>query len=206
MDGIQPYAGGPRPPRRHRPRRPAAVRPAAVKTPSDYLRALRRRIWLVLAVGVPLARAGALYVLRLPAGLPRQGRDRDQAAGVSTRCSRRWSRTTIGRRDAEPTEKYVPDTASRMLKSKSLAEKVVNDPALGLPAQPSRGRRGRAVRPSSSSPDPAVATASSSPSKARDPARITRTAELPARQVPASRPTDESRDASEQAQSQARRR
>ena len=64
MDGIQPYAAPTRPPAvahpfpypspySYTPPHPQGVpNPAAVKTPSDYVRALRRRVWLVLMVAV----------------------------------------------------------------------------------------------------------------------------------------------------------
>src|SRR4051794_5313434 len=62
MDGIQPYTG---------PARPSGlpattVNHSATKSPSDYLRALRRRVWLVLAIAVPLSIAGAVWIARLP--------------------------------------------------------------------------------------------------------------------------------------------
>ena len=41
--------------------------PSLPKGSSDYLRALRRRTWLVLAIGVTLSVAGAVLVVRLPA-------------------------------------------------------------------------------------------------------------------------------------------
>src|SRR4051794_9678514 len=76
MDGIQPYAA-PAPPRpqggphyhdhAHAHPTPATANPAAVKAPSDYVRALRRRVWLVLMVAVPLAVASTVYAVRQPA-------------------------------------------------------------------------------------------------------------------------------------------
>ena len=51
------------------------------KTTSNYLKALRHRFWMVLAVAVPLAITTSILVLRLPAGLHGEGRDRDQPAG-----------------------------------------------------------------------------------------------------------------------------
>ena len=67
MDGIQTYRGYAAPPSPLRGA-PASltINPAAIKTVSNYLRALRRRAWVVLAVAVPLAIVGAIYVLRLP--------------------------------------------------------------------------------------------------------------------------------------------
>ena len=49
-----------------RPGAPPAVNPAAVKTTSNYLKALKRRFWVVLAVAVPLAITTSILVLRLP--------------------------------------------------------------------------------------------------------------------------------------------
>src|SRR5262245_3204410 len=77
MDGIQPYAaaGAPRPAPAPAHGLTAHVQTAAhphhpggasAKSPSDYIRALKRRIWLVMAVGVPLAVAGAAWVVRMP--------------------------------------------------------------------------------------------------------------------------------------------
>ena len=69
MDAIQTYRGHPAAPSPQRPTHPATalpVNPAAAKVASDYLRALRRRIWMVLAVAVPLAVLGCLYALRMP--------------------------------------------------------------------------------------------------------------------------------------------
>ena len=45
---------------------PLAINPAAVKTPSNYLKALRRRVWVVLAIAVPLSIVACIYVLRMP--------------------------------------------------------------------------------------------------------------------------------------------
>ena len=138
MDGIQPLHGATPRPAGLRPARPFTPThdPTPVKTPSDYLRALRRRVWLVLAIGVPLsvARGGP----RRPAAgrLPRAGRRSRSSRRSTTRSSRRWSRTTSARADAEPLEKYVPNRIA-LLKSKALAEQVVNDPDIvqaGAPA------------------------------------------------------------------------
>ena len=50
-----------------------AINPAAVKTTSHYLRALRRRFWMVLSIAVPLAIAALDPGAEASAGLPRQG-------------------------------------------------------------------------------------------------------------------------------------
>ena len=69
MDGIQAYKGDAAPPSPSRPSialAPAAINPAAVKTTSNYLKALKRRFWVVLAVAVPLAITTSILVLRQP--------------------------------------------------------------------------------------------------------------------------------------------
>ena len=63
MDGIVPFRGNFAAPResasRHAPPMPVAasapINLAAVKSPADYVRAMRRRVWLILAVAVPMA-------------------------------------------------------------------------------------------------------------------------------------------------------
>ena len=82
MDGIQTYRGSAAPPNPIRPG-PAAltVNPAAVKTTSNYFKALRRRFWMVLAVAVPLAIAKLDRGSQNAPGLPGQGRNRNQPAG-----------------------------------------------------------------------------------------------------------------------------
>ena len=67
MDGIQTYAGTARP--LVATLHPPGASPSAVKAPSDYLRAIRRRIWLVLAgadkasaLGLSLADASVFEV------------------------------------------------------------------------------------------------------------------------------------------------
>ena len=68
MDGIQAYKGDAAPPSTSRPsiRRRRGVNPAAVKSTSNYLKALKRRFWVVLAVAVPLAITTSILVLKLP--------------------------------------------------------------------------------------------------------------------------------------------
>src|SRR4051794_1378079 len=71
MDGIQPYAApghAPQPsaPIRHHPVGAPAANPAAAKAPSDYLRALRPRVWLVLPVAPPLSVAATVWAVRHP--------------------------------------------------------------------------------------------------------------------------------------------
>jgi capsular exopolysaccharide synthesis family protein len=124
MDGIQPYAGSSR-----TPALPAtAVDPTQVKTPSDYLRALRRRIWLVLAVGLPLSVLVAVLVVRQQnvyramTEIMIEPPQFDQV--LSTLVSHE-----IGQRDPDFTARYVPNRIA-MLKSRAQAEEALSDPAL----------------------------------------------------------------------------
>ncbi len=198
MDGIQTYTGG----QRHlvaTAHLPGAS-PSAIKTPSDYLRAIRRRFWLILAVAIPVATAGTMHVLRM-----------QPVYSVSSSIEIKQPRVDqnirglIARGDTSPgeaaDEKYIPNTLA-LLNSKSLAEEVVNDPALGLP-------------PSALEGDPAADLMSKIKYRqipqsnfytvtleGRDPDRITRTLNFLLNKFQA-RTDRESRDASEQAASQA---
>ena len=69
MDGIQAFKANPLP---GIPSRSATTLSlpthnlASIKTPSHYFKALKRRVWLVLAIAVPLAIGTSIVVLRLP--------------------------------------------------------------------------------------------------------------------------------------------
>jgi len=145
MDGIQPFAGPPRPsaqPPQGLGGYPAAppvpppplattyaeaANPAAVKAPADYLKALRRRTWLVLAVAVPLGVLASVYAVRQPSVY----RASAQVLIVPPRFDATLAALVghdVGRSDPEAAEKYSPNKVA-LLKSKWLAEKVVADPA-----------------------------------------------------------------------------
>ena len=131
MDGIQPYAAGPRPlvATVHSP----SPSPSAVKTPSDYLRAIRRRFWLALTVAIPVATAGTLYVLRMPPVYSVTASIEIKPPKVDPAVASLMPHGELGRGDAAIDEKYVPDTLA-LLNSKSMLEEVFRDPALGLAA------------------------------------------------------------------------
>jgi capsular exopolysaccharide synthesis family protein len=101
------------------------------KAPSDYLRALRRRVWLVLAMGVALSVAGAVWAVRLPAIYRATAEIIIEPPQYDEVLSTLVSRD-VGRRDPATAAAYVPNRAA-LLRSKVLAEKVVNDLP---PAQP----------------------------------------------------------------------
>ena len=137
MDGIQPYAGRtpPRPPsippvahgRRTSPRRSQrSTRPA--KTPADYLRAIQRRTWLVVSIGMlvsvrRVARPANAAVYRAVAEVTIEPPSYDQfLAGIISKTERGLVRTS-----AEEMEKYVPDRLASFDR-KALIDKVVPRP------------------------------------------------------------------------------
>lgn len=124
MDGIQPYSGAPRP----LANQPITASLKLPKSASDYFLALRRRAWLVLAVGVPLSVLGAILTLRqaaiyrVTAEISIEPPRFDPALATLVTHD-------VARRDIDAIEKYVPNRLAQ-LRSKSLAERVVNDPEL----------------------------------------------------------------------------
>ncbi len=149
MDGIQPYAGAPRPATytTHSPQafgfgppltHVGTLDAVPSKTPADYLRAIKRRAWLVLAIGVLVSTCGALLVLRMPAVYRTIAEVTIEPPGVDKYLTGIISRsdTSLLRPSNEETEKYVPDKLA-MLRSKSLVDKVVRDPALNGGKTPS---------------------------------------------------------------------
>lgn len=150
MDGIQPFAG-PHPPANpthvaHHPgpisaglghpfAAPIPTLPA--KTPGDYLRAIRRRTWLVVAVGVLLSVAGTLLVLRMPAIYRATAEITIEPPRYDQALGRIIKADTLIQTGSEESEKYVPDKVA-FLHSKALAESAVRDPSItgGQPIGP----------------------------------------------------------------------
>ncbi|HEY2154632.1 MAG TPA: polysaccharide biosynthesis tyrosine autokinase [Isosphaeraceae bacterium] len=141
MDGIQPYAGAPHP--AHNTAPSVAPHPAAgphyatshpsptlpVKTTGDYLRAIRRKAWLVVAVGVLVSVAGTLVVLRMPAVYRATAEVTIEPPRYDTILGKIMRADTLVQSTSDEIELYVPDKVA-LLHSKSLAEKVVRDPGL----------------------------------------------------------------------------
>ena len=107
---------------------------AAVKLPTDYLQAIRRRIWLVLLVALPLASVATLLVLRLPpiysvtAVISVEPPKTDPAIRNLV-----GSGETIVTGGGEAAETYVP-SALALFESKSFLHEVLVDKTLGLPS------------------------------------------------------------------------
>ena len=104
------------------------MNPAAVKTTSHYLRALRRRFWMVLSIAVPLAIASSILVLRLPPVYMAKGEIEINPPAIDPELSALMTHEP-GRHDPSVTASYVPNQEAR-LRSKGLAQEVVNDPSI----------------------------------------------------------------------------
>src|SRR3979490_3293748 len=66
MDGIQAYVPPAHPPAVAHALASPAVNLSEVKAPSDYVRAVVRKVWLVLMVAVPLSVAVTIWAVRQP--------------------------------------------------------------------------------------------------------------------------------------------
>jgi polysaccharide biosynthesis transport protein len=104
---------------------------AAVKTTSHYIGALRRRFWMVLAISVPMAIASSILVLKLPPVYQVKGEIEINPPAIDPVLSALMTHEP-GRHDPAATASYVPNHEAR-LRSKGLAQKVVNDPSLAIP-------------------------------------------------------------------------
>ncbi len=128
MDTIQPYKGDAPP--ASTGRSPASVsphfvNPAAQKTTSHYLKALRHRFWMVLAVAMPLAIATSIMVLRLPEVYLVRAEIEINPPQIDPMLSTLVTHE-IGRTDPTSQASYIPNREAR-LRSKELAQKVVSN-------------------------------------------------------------------------------
>jgi capsular exopolysaccharide synthesis family protein len=101
---------------------------ATLKTPSDYLRATQRRVWLILAVAIPIAIASSIWALRQPRIYQAVAEVTIDPPQYDPILSALVSRE-IGRHDPHAQETYIPNLMA-ILKSKTLAEMVVSSPSL----------------------------------------------------------------------------
>jgi capsular exopolysaccharide synthesis family protein len=138
MDGIQPYNAAhartpaipaPMPAHHVHPFNPAAHQPA--KSMSDYVRALKRRIWLVLAVGVPLAVSAAVLTVRMPSVYRAIAQIQIEPPEFDPMVTALVS-NGLGTHSQTATEMYVP-TKIAQLKSKELIESVLSTPDFAGP-------------------------------------------------------------------------
>ncbi len=143
MDGIVPFrdhpaAMAPAPSHSVRSHLPMAVptapsiNPAAVKTMSNYIRAMRRRIWLILAVAVPMAIVTSTWALRQPKIYLARADITIEPPEFNPMLSSLVSHE-IGRHDPITQERYIPNRIAQ-LQSKGLAERVFNNPTFAAEA------------------------------------------------------------------------
>jgi len=143
MDRIQPYGPMPTP----RPgQAPAHAQPHAhatppgyaadgwpAKTAADYVRAVRRRTWMILAVALPIALGGAVLAVRMAPVYKAEASIRiDPPKNDQILAS--ILPHDIGGRDGESQElKYVKNQIA-YLTTKEMAEQVLNEPDVEPPA------------------------------------------------------------------------
>jgi len=134
MDGIQGYSG---PSRTPSPLHAQVISMGAPhsgnahptgKTPSDYLRALRRRFWVVLAIGVPLSVMSGILIAFQPNIYSAQAQIVIEPPHFDPVLSSLVSRE-VGHQSPEAKETYAPNRIA-MLRTRKIAELVVNDPSL----------------------------------------------------------------------------
>lgn len=96
---------------------------AAVKTPAHYLAAARRRVWLILAVAVPMSILASIHALRQPKIYQAKTEIKVEAPHYDHALSTLVSHSA-SQGDARSQEKYAPNLVAR-LQSRGLAEMVV---------------------------------------------------------------------------------
>src|SRR3979409_1217104 len=108
MDGIQRYAAPSVPAHAQHAAhvQPPPANPASVKAPSDYVRALRRRFWVVFMIGVPLSVAATVWVLRQPSVYQAEAMIFIEPPRYDPLLSALLSKD-ISRREPEAAEKYL---------------------------------------------------------------------------------------------------
>ena len=135
-----PAAGPPQGPPPHHPAAQLhAPAGAANKAPGDYLRALRRRLALALAVAVIVGVAGAAWVVRQPNVYKASAQIKiDAPQGDPAIAVILGSGGVANYRD-RTVETYVPNRMALLRGSKGLAERVVNDPRVADLPEPGGG-------------------------------------------------------------------
>jgi succinoglycan biosynthesis transport protein ExoP len=104
------------------------------KGAGDYLRALKRRLWLVVLVALGVILPGSAYVLRRPNIYRVFSSIRIEPPVFDERVATIVPHAGVGQTSREAAEKYVPNQISD-LRSRWLAEEVVADPELNIPPE-----------------------------------------------------------------------
>ncbi|HWE39238.1 MAG TPA: polysaccharide biosynthesis tyrosine autokinase [Isosphaeraceae bacterium] len=100
---------------------------APAKSTGDYLRALRRRAWLALAVALAVAGPGAAWVAKRPAIYQATAQIQIDPPEFDPILPTLLPNGDVGRRDPSAIERYVPNHLN-WLKGRRLAERVVSGP------------------------------------------------------------------------------
>jgi succinoglycan biosynthesis transport protein ExoP len=132
VDGIQAYKGDAAPPSTSRPSITGAlpaVNPAAVKSTSNYLTALKRRFWVVLAVAVPMAITTSILALKQPAVYMVRAEIEINPPDVDPWLSTLVATEGGGHREASSQSNYVATREVRLRKPE-LKERVISDPSI----------------------------------------------------------------------------
>jgi capsular exopolysaccharide synthesis family protein len=103
---------------------------AAPKVAADFLRALRRRFWLVGIITVLIGALGAAWVVRLPAIYKATAQVLIEPPKYDAALTAMVAHGGFGATDRETNDKYVPNHLA-YLRSRVLAEIVLSDPANG---------------------------------------------------------------------------
>jgi len=103
---------------------------ASNKTTSAYLRALRRRCWIVLAIGVPLSILSGIWIARQPNVYSARTQIKIEAPQFDPVLASLVS-PNVGHSDPERSETYGANRIM-MLRNPGLALAVVRDPSLGI--------------------------------------------------------------------------
>ena len=101
-----------------------------VKGPADYVRALRRRIPLIVMATILVGIPGAAYVIKMPAVYKATGQIRIEPPRFDTFMNVILSNNNIPANDHESQERYVPNRLA-IIQGRALAEKVVNSGDIG---------------------------------------------------------------------------
>ncbi|MGC8639348.1 MAG: GumC family protein [Isosphaeraceae bacterium] len=134
MDGIMPLRANPASSANPNHHLPAVAGPgsstnlAAIKTPAHYVKAVRRRLWLVLAVAVPMAVTTSILTLRMPRIYQAHAEITIEPPQPNPFLQGLIAHD-VGGHDSASQVNYVPNQIE-LLKSQNLAEVVVADPTI----------------------------------------------------------------------------
>ncbi len=128
MDGIQIQRGSVSPARHSGSLEPAPIGPTVAKTTSDYVGALKRKIWLVLGIAIPLAVLSAIMILKMPAVYQAKTEIEIRPPEIDPHLSTLVGHE-VGGRDPGSLSMFVANHEV-WLKSRWLADLVVSDPAI----------------------------------------------------------------------------